>query len=140
MPSTLPSNEFGEEQVLNSIKSKLTKKGFEILEFKGVDIVATNRSKGGSDVLLIEVKAPRAGFVTVDNVAQVNSAAQAYLSAFREITIKTILIGNYAEKGRTLEIAGDNSIQPIQINSNDALGVVTDKLDKEFDKIITHVS
>jgi hypothetical protein len=125
--------------VLESIRNKLTFRGFEIIEFKGVDIAAKNPNKAGSDIL-IEVKAPKAGYVTLDNVAQINNAAQAYQSEFKEKKVKPILIGNYTVAGSTQSVAGLNEVQLIQIDSGDTLGIVSNKLDQEFDKIITDVS
>ena len=121
------------------MRNKLTHKGFEIIEFKGVDIAAKNPNKAGSDIL-IEVKTPKAGYVTLDNVAQINNAAQAYQSEFKEKKVKPILIGNYTVAGSTQSVAGLNEVQLIQIDSSDTLGAVSNKLDQEFDKIFTDVS
>lgn len=85
------------------------------------------------------MKAPKAGYVALDNVAQINNAARAYLSEFREKKVKPILIGNYTIAGSTQSVAGLNEVQLIQIDSSDTLGVVSNKLDLEFDKIFTDV-
>jgi hypothetical protein len=130
----------GEAAVLDSIKEKLTNRGFEILEFKGVDMVARNPKNAGSNVLLIEVKAPKTGYITLDTVAQVNAAAHAYTSEFHQGKVKPIVIGQYTAAGSTQSVAEQNDVQLIQIDSGDTLGVITHKFDEELDKIITDVS
>jgi hypothetical protein len=131
-----------EEEVIHSIRTKLQNMGFETLDFHGIDIVARNQQKPDSDILLIEVKTPKEGYVTLDNVAQVNSAAQAYLSGFnnKDRKIKPILIGNYTLAGSTQSIAGLNNVQLIKIDPGDTLDDITNKVDNEFAKIFTDVS
>lgn len=124
-----------EKFLVDSIKHRLIDQGFEIKPVETVDILAAK----GSDQVLIEFKAPKEGYVTLDTIAQIRSIAKECDEKYG-MRVKPIVFGNFTATGSTQSVAALNNVHLVKINpeiSADDLGLL---VDNEIKKVITDVA
>lgn len=124
-----------EKVLVESLKHHLMDQGFEIKPVAIVDILATK----GPDQILIEFKAPKAGYVTLDTIAQVRSLAKECNEKFG-MRVKPIVLGNFTTTGSSQSIAAANNVHLVKITpemSADDLGRL---VDAEINKAVTDVT
>ena len=128
-------SDLDEEKVIRVISDHLEHRGFRVLSepievsesLGAVDIVAVR----GEDHILIEIKAPKNGYVTLDNIAQVNSAAKAYTGK-----IRPIVIGKIIAAGSTKSVAAHNDIRLIDLTAANSLDDIGKAVDSAIDESV----
>ena len=116
------------EDAVKTIKDHLERRGFQIKNLETVDIIADK----GNERILIEVKTPKIGHLTLDNIAQVNSIAKAYPGK-----VTPIIIGNFTAHGSTENVAARNNIRLINITKKSSLESIGKAVDDLIDEKVT---
>ena len=128
------TEDHSEKLLVDSIKSHLLDQGFEVKLMESIDLIASK----GSEHILIEVKTPTEGYVTLDGIAQVVSKVKECEGKLG-FKVKPVVFGNFTAVGSTQAVAALNKVHLVNLPPKVSGDRLNRLVDEELEKVITDV-